>query len=119
LLANTLALYAEMAASRLSRTNQAGKLYQGRTIMVGWGTERTLTSLEQLQETAASLIRLTTDLVSGVAAQNQGRQIDKHVLREDDPQTGLPSHLSTAIPITISLGDLALQVLNADVARLI
>jgi hypothetical protein len=119
LLANTLALYAEMAASRLSRANSAGKLYQGRTIMVGWGTERTLASLEQLQETAASLIRLTTDLVSGVAAQHQGRQIDKHVLREDDPQTGLPSHLSTATPITISLGDLTLQVLNADVARLI
>ena len=119
LLANTLALYAEMAASRLSRANSAGKLYQGRTIMVGWGTERTLASLEQLQETAASLIRLTTDLVSGVAAQHQGQQIDKHVLREDDPQTGLPSHLSTATPITISLGDLTLQILNADAARIV
>ena len=119
LLANTLALYAELAASRLSRHAQAGKLYQGRTIMVGWGTEHTLTSLEQLQETAATLIRLTTDLASGVAAQHQGRQIDKHVLREDDPRTGLPSHLSTATPITISLGDLAMQVLYADVARIL
>jgi len=119
LFANTLTLYAELAASRLSRSNQAGKLYQGRTIMIGWGTEHTLTSLEQLQETAATLIRLTTDLASGVAAQHQGRQIDKHVLREDDPRTGLPSHLSTATPITISLGDLALQVLYADVARIL
>jgi hypothetical protein len=119
LLANTLALYAELAASRLSHSTQVGKLYQGRTIMVGWGTEHTLTSLEQLQETAATLIRLTTDLASGVAAQHQGRQIDKHVLREDDPRTGLPSHLSTATPITISLGDLALQVLQADVARIL
>ena len=118
LLANTLALYAEMAASRLSRTGPIGKLYQGRTVMVGWGTEHTLASLKQLQETAAALIRLTKDTVSGVAAQHQGRQIDKHVLREDDPQTGLPSHLSTATPITISLGDLTLQILQADTARI-
>jgi hypothetical protein len=119
LLANTLALYAEMAAARLSRTSLSGKLYQGRTIMVGWGGEHTLASLEQLQEATATLIRLTKDTVSGVAAQHQGRQIDKHVLREEDPQTGLPSHLSTATPITISLGDLTSQILEADVARVV
>jgi hypothetical protein len=119
LLANTLALYAEMAASRLSHANSGGKLYQGRTIMVGWGTEYTLASLAQLQETAAALVRLTKDIVSGVATHHQGRQIDKHVLREDDPQTGLPSHLSTATPITISLGDLTLQIMNADAGRIV
>src|SRR2546428_5004664 len=86
--------------------------------MVGWGDAYTLTSLEQLQETAAALIRLTKDAVAGVAAHHQGRQVDKHVLREEDSQTGLPSHLSSATPITISLGDLTAQILEADVARI-
>ena len=58
-LSNTLALYAEMAASRLSRNNSGSKSYRGRTIMVGWGSERYMASIDQLIEATAALVRLT------------------------------------------------------------
>src|SRR5205823_6087388 len=51
-LANTFALYAEMAAAHMSQKNVN---YKGRTIMVGWGTETLLSSIPQLQEATATL----------------------------------------------------------------
>lgn len=117
MLANTFSLYAEMAASRLSPTPISGKLYQGRTMMVGWGG--TLASLEELEQSAATLIRISKDTISGVASRHMGGQVDIHVLREIDAKTGLPSHLSTATPLTITLGSLSQQILQADVARLL
>src|SRR5438270_6015613 len=57
-LVNTLALYAELAASRLAQNDMYDKQYQGRIIMVGWGSTRSLSSIEHLEETAATLVRL-------------------------------------------------------------
>ncbi len=70
-LSNTLALYAEMAASRLSRNN------------------------------------------------NGSKEVDNHVLREQDWQTLLPSHLSSSTAVTISLGDLEEKIIQRDAVRLI
>ncbi len=89
-LANTLALYAEMAASQLSQTNGNIRQYQGRKIMVGWGSTRALSSLEQLQEAAATLVRVASDPVSPLVAEFQEREVDNHVLRELDPLSNLP-----------------------------
>ena len=118
-LSNTLALYAEMAASRLSRNNSGSKSYRGRTIMVGWGSERYMASIDQLIEATAALVRLTHDSVSDIAAEFQEREVDNHVLREQDWQTQLPSHLSSATAVTISLGDLEEKIIQRDAVRLI
>ncbi len=118
-LSNTLALYAEMAASRLSRNNVGAKSYRGRTIMVGWGSERYMASIEQLREATAALIRLTHDPATDIAAEFQEREVDNHVLREQDWQTQLPSHLSSATVVTISLGDLEEKIIQRDAVRLI
>jgi len=118
-LSNTLALYAEMAASRLSRTITNSKSYRGRTIMVGWGSEHSMGSIEQLTEAAATLVRLTHDPVTDIAAEFQDREIDNHVLREQDWQTQLPSHLSSATAVTISLGDLEEKIIQRDAVRLV
>src|SRR6266536_1731611 len=118
-LANTVALYAEMAASQLSLTSTNIKNYQGRNIMLGWGSNRALSSIEQLKEAAATLIRLTTDPASAFAAEFQEREIDNHVLRELDPISNLPMHLSLATAVTISLGMLEEQIIDRDVDRLI
>lgn len=118
-IANTLALYAEMAAARLSQTSTSSRRYQGRTIMVGWGSERALSSITQLEEAAATLIRLVNDPESAIAAEYQQRAVDNHVLLDRDPMTLLPSHLSSATAVTISLGDLEEQIVKYDAARLL
>lgn len=118
-LANTEALYAEMAASRLSRTQSNTKSYRGRTIMVDWGSDTNMASIKQLQELAATLVRLTHDPSTSIAAEFQEREVDNHVLREQDTQSRLPSHLSTATAVTISLGDLQQKIIQRDAARLV
>ena len=118
-LANTLALYAELAASQKSLTATSFRHYQGRKIMVGWGSNFVLSSIDQLKESAATLLRLTTDTSSAFSAEFQEREVDNHVLRELDPLNKLPMHLSTASVVTINLGNLVEQVIQNDVARLI
>ena len=118
-LANTVALYAEMAASRLSRTQLNTKSYRGRTILVGWGSDTNMASIEQLKEAAATLVRLSHDPASNIAAEYQEREVDNHVLREQDTRSRLPSHLSTATAVTISLGDLQEKIIQRDAARLV
>lgn len=118
-LANTEALYAEMAASRLTRTSLNMKSFRGRTIMVDWGSDTNMASIEQLKESAATLVRLTHDPSTPIAAEFQEREVDNHVLREQDTQTRLPSHLSTATAVTISLGDLQQKIIQRDAARLV
>jgi len=116
-LSNTVAMYAEMAASRLAYHKQM-RSYRGRTLIVGWGTERYLSSLDQLQEATATLLRLSHDPATSLAAEFQEREVDNHVLREQDWQTQLPSHLSTATAVTINLGDLEERIIQHDAIRL-
>ena len=118
-LANTLALYAELAASRLSGEGLHAKSYRGRTLIVGWGSERYMSSIEQLRETTATLVRLTHDPSTDIAAEFQEREVDNHVLRELEWQTRLPSNLSSATAVTISLGDLEEKIAQRDAVRLI
>jgi len=123
-LANTLSLYAEMAASRLAKydfnnTDIRTKAYRGRTILVGWGSQRYMASMDQLKEAAATLVRLTHDSATSIAAEFQEREVDNHVLRELDRQTFLPSHLSSATVVTISLGDLEEKIIQRDAVLLI
>lgn len=118
-LANTLALYAELAASQLSQNNTNARRYQGRKIMIGWGSNRALSSIEQLIAASATLVRLCSDPSSAFAAEFQEREVDNHVLRELDPLTTLPMHLSLATVVTISLGRLEEQIIQRDVRRLI
>lgn len=115
-LANAFALYAEMAASRLMNTYQGYHL--GRTIMIGWGSRYSLSSVEQLQEAAATLVRVSNDPVSDIAVEFQEREVDNHVLREINSLTQLPMHLSSATAITITLGNLEEQVIQRDAVRL-
>jgi hypothetical protein len=124
-LANTVALYLEGAASRLSsRTDDDeddlhSRPYRGRTIMVDWGSTVTLEALSQLRETAATLVRVTHDPASAIAAEFQRTEIDHHVLRALDVRTNLPSYLSSATPVTISLGNLEEQIIQRDAVRLV
>jgi hypothetical protein len=118
--ANTVALYAEMAASQLQNEaiNASRRSYQGRTIMMGWGDGYSLSSLEQLQEVTASVIRIINDPISNISAEYYQRLVDNHVPHDVEPETGLPSHLSTATMVTINLGDLEKQFFKRDVYRL-
>ena len=116
-LANTLALYAELAASQLS--GGSTRSYQGRKIMIGWGSDTALPSIDQLRDVAATIVRLSTDPTSQFAAEFQERAVDNHVLRELDPLSSLPMHLSLATVVTISLGRLQEQVVLRDVNRLV
>ncbi len=116
-LANTLALYAELAASQLS--GGSTRNYQGRKIMIGWGSDTALSSIDQLRDVAATIVRLSTDPTSQFAAEFQEREVDNHVLRELDPLNNLPMHLSLATVVTISLGRLQEQVVLRDVNRLV
>lgn len=122
-LSNTLALYAEMAATRLAsqdfEQDISQKAYRGRTLLVGWGSQRYMASIDELKEAAATLVRLTHDPATAIAAEFQEREVDNHVLREQDWQTHLPSHLSTATTVTISLGDLEEKIIRRDAVRLI
>lgn len=116
-LANTLALYAELAASQLAGSGI--RAYQGRKVMIGWGSTYALGSLDQLREAAATIIRLSSDPSSSFAAEFHEREVDNHVLRELDPISNLPMHLSLATVVTIGLGHLEEQVIQRDVRRLI
>jgi hypothetical protein len=123
-LANTLSLYAEMAASRLNSKNFNDtdintKAYRGRTLLVGWGSQHYMASMDQLTEAAATLIRLTHDPSTAIAAEFQEREVDNHVLREQDEKTLLPSHLSTATVITVGMGRLEEEIIERDAIRLI
>lgn len=118
-LANTLALYAELAGARLDRVDTDVKRYQGRVIMVGWGTGSVLANLDQLQNTAATLVRVINDPVSDFVAEYQEREVDNHVLQELDALTHLPTHLSSATAVTISLGNLQEQIIERDAAILV
>lgn len=124
-LANTVALYLEGAAARLFSRADADeddlntRPYRGRTIMVDWGSQVTLESLSQLRETAATLIRVAHDPASSIAAEFQRTEVDHHVLHSLDVQTGLPSYLSSATPVTISLGNLEAQIIQRDAVHLI
>ena len=117
--ANTVALYAEMAASQHDQNPIARRRYQGRTIMMGWGDGYSLSSLEQLEDITAALIRIINDPISSLASEYFQRLIDNHVLRAFEPLTGLPSHLSTATMVTINLGGLETQFFNRDVNGLL
>jgi hypothetical protein len=118
-LANTLALYAELAASRLSQDGTDFKRYQGRIMMVGWGSDIRLISIDQLRETTATLVRLLNDPVTKFVAEFQEREADNHVLLQLDPLTHLPSHLSSATAVSIGLGSLKEQIIEHDAALLV
>lgn len=117
--ANTVALFAEMAASRLAGKNQSIRRYKGRTILVGWGDRPRLTSIEQLQEAAATLIRTISDPITGIESAYRERAMDNTMLHATDPHTHLPSHLSSATAINIGLGNLEEQIIQLDTARLL
>lgn len=117
--ANTLALYAELASSRLAQNDMSDKQYQGRIVMVGWGSNRRLASIEQLEETTATLVRLINDPTSDIVAEYQEREVDNHVLLHIDELTELPTNLSSATPVTIGLGRLEEQIIQRDAALLI
>lgn len=118
-LANTLALYAELAASQLSLQKSQTRHYQGRKIIIGWGSNFILSSMEQLKEAAASVVRLSTDTTTAFSAEFWEREVDNHVLRELDPISGLPMHLSLATVVTINTGTLVEQVIRRDTEQLI
>ncbi len=86
-LANTLALYVEMAASELS--HRTTRSYFGRKIMIGWGSTYRLASIDQLKEVAATIVRLSSDPTYGFLEEFRERGVDNHVLRELDPLTRL------------------------------
>ncbi|HLG75228.1 MAG TPA: hypothetical protein VKX46_02365, partial [Ktedonobacteraceae bacterium] len=118
-LANALALYAELAATQLSQKPTGHRHYRGRTMMVGWGSNISLKSKEHLKEAAATIIRLTNDPVTQFPARFMASQSNHHVLRELDPLSQLPSHLSLATMVTINTGTLVEQVIERDLSRLI
>lgn len=118
-LANSFALYAELAASRLAQNDIQIKRYQGRIMMVGWGSTTTLQNIEQLQQTTATLVRLINDPVTDFVAEFQEREADNHVLLQLDSLTGLPTHLSSATAVTISLGSLKEQIIEREAAILV
>lgn len=95
-------------------------MYYGRKILVGWDSiPIVLSSLQDLVEATATLIRLSNDPISSLPAEFGEREVDHHVLASLDRITNLPAHLSTATAITISLGDLVERAVERDVARLI
>lgn len=119
-LANTFALFAELAARQISQIKQGNVAFQGRIILVGWGRTKLLTSVEQLEETTATLIRLTNNLVSGLAIDyEEMRGINQYLWWSTNQETDLPTHLSSATPITISFGNLEEQIIEHDTNRLI
>ena len=115
-LANTVALFAEMAANRLAGTNTTIRRYKGRTILVGWGN---MHSIQQLQEASATLLRIIHDPITEIATEYRERAVDNQMLLDTDPHTHLPSHLSSATAITIGLGNLEEQMIQRDASRLL
>lgn len=115
--ANMLALYAEMAASRLT-IEQTADAFDGRTILVGSDIPGYHLTLEQTIQSTATLIRSIYH-PGELMAEYSERLADNHVLREFDELSGLPSHLSSATAVTIGAEDLNEQVIQRDAWRII
>src|SRR5579875_853953 len=116
LLANAEALYIELAALQNLPVNNR---YTGRKIILGsCGQAHTITRLEELEKTAATLIRLTTDARYGITQSYWDTLPNRGVLRALERHSLLPTHLSTATPITIGLANLGKQVIEVDTAQL-
>lgn len=118
-LANTFALFAELAAARLARKTTDQEYFQGRIILVGWGKTRSLTSIAQLEEATATLVRLIKDPITDFAAAYENSRADHHILRQLDDVTLLPTQLSSVTAVTISLGNLEEQIVERDTANLV
>ena len=117
LLANTEALYAEMATTHTAAIHNR---YTGRRLILGNGGQAyTMPVLADLEKTAATLLRLTMDPLYGITQEYWDSLPNRHVLRDLEPETLLPTHLSSATPITIGLANLGQQVIQIDTARLV
>lgn len=82
--------------------------------MIGWDGDFAMASIEQLKEVAATIIRLSSDPASAFSTEFQEREVDNHVLRDLDPLTHLPVHLSMVPVVTINLGRLEEQGVKRD-----
>ena len=117
LLANAEALYIELAAMQNDAVHNS---YAGRKIILGSGGQfHTITQLEELERTAATLIWLTTDAHYGMTQSYWNTLPNRGVLRGLEIQTLLPTHLSSATPVTIGLANLGKQVIEIDTAKLV
>jgi hypothetical protein len=117
LLANAEALYIELAAMQNDPIHNS---YTGRKIILGSGGQsHTITKLEELERTAATLLRLITDARYGITQPYWGSLPNRGVLRGLEIQTLLPTHLSSATPVTIGLANLGKQVIDVDTAKFI
>jgi hypothetical protein len=117
LLANAEALYIELAAMQNDPIHNS---YTGRKIILGSGGQsHTITKLEELERTAATLLRLTTDARYGITQPYWGTLPNRGVLRGLEIQTLLPTHLSSVTPVTIGLANLGKQVIDVDTAKFI
>lgn len=116
LLANAEALYVELAAMQNMPIHNR---YTGRKIILGSGGQaHTITKLDELEKTAATLIRLTTDARYGITRPYWDALPNLGVLRGLEKHSLLPTHLSTATPVTVGLANLGKQVIEIDTAQL-
>lgn len=118
-LANTFALFAELAAARLARKHTDAENFSGRIILVGWGKTRSLRSITQLEEATATIVRLINDPITNFASAYEDSRADHHILRALDDVTLLPAHLSSVTAVTISLGNLEEQIVERNTASLV
>jgi hypothetical protein len=117
LLANAEALYIELAAAQNDAVHNS---YTGRKIILGSGGQsHTITRLEELEKTAATLILLTTNPHYGMTQSYWDTLPNRWILRGLEIQTLLPTHLSSATPVTIGLANLGKQVIEVDTAKLV
>ncbi len=117
LLANAEALYIEMA---VGQNDALYERFNGRRLVIGSGGQAyTLNNLDALKKTAATLVRLTCDSLSGITQPYWDSLPNRHVLRDLETETSLPTHLSSATPITIGLSNLGQQVIQVDTVRLV
>lgn len=119
--ANTFALFAELAAKRLSHGQQNKTPFQGRTILVGWGyPAKRLTSIQQLEEITANIIRLSQDSTSGLSKTLESTGFEHiDVLNKVHHFMQVPSNLSLASAATINMSALERQIVERDTARLL
>lgn len=116
LLANAEAFYAESAATH---GDSLHKSYNGRTLVLGGSGAYAINHLPDLEKAAATLIRLTTYPNAGIMKPYQDSLPNRSILGEASAKTNrIPSHLSSATPVTISLSHLSQQIITADTARL-
>ena len=119
-LANTLAFYAELAASELISTRTNGqRRVLGRKIVVGWGKDYVLSSIEQLRAATATLVQFATSSASPWVTYLHEAEMDNYASGETDPISNLPMHLSTGTAITIGMNDLIEQIIDNDVTHLL